>query len=156
MTTPTAASGGIPSIVHRLNPMVRRLLALGMPMGPNVLMTVRGRKTGKDYTFPIATLEASGREFLFSPFGEVNWVANLRAAGEMTLHRGRRDRRMRAFELTPEVAAPYLEEGMRAVLGMPIFGSMVAGWYGIDRRSTAEDYRAAARRHPGFEIEEIA
>lgn len=157
MTTPqAAASGDIPSIVHLLNPLVRRLLALGVPMGPNVLMTVRGRKSGKDYTFPVATLEASGRQFLFSPFGEVNWVANLRAAGEMTLHRRRRDQRMHAVELTPDVAAPYLEEGMRAVLGVPIFGSMVAGWYGIDRSSTTEDFLAAARQHPGFEVREIA
>jgi hypothetical protein len=29
---------------------------------------------------------------------------------------------------------------------------MIAGWYGIDRRSTTEDYRAAARRHPAFEL----
>jgi deazaflavin-dependent oxidoreductase (nitroreductase family) len=157
MTTPQAAApGGIPAIVHFFNPMVRRLLALGVPMGPNVLMTVRGRKSGKAYTFPVATLEADGREFLFSPFGEVNWVANLRVSGEATLRRGRRNRRMSAVELTPEVAAPILAEGMRPVMGMPMFGSMIAGWYGIDRNSTADDYLAAARRHPAFELRESA
>ena len=156
MTTHAAAPGGIPSIVRLFNPMVRRLLALGMPMGPNILMTVRGRKSGKDYTFPVATIEASGKEYLFSPFGEVSWVANLRAAGELTLRRGRRNRRMRAVELTPELAAPYLEEGMRSVIGVPLFGSMIAGWYGIDRSSTSQDFLAAARRHPAFELREIA
>jgi deazaflavin-dependent oxidoreductase (nitroreductase family) len=157
MTTPQAAApGGIPSIVTFFNPMVRRLLALGVPMGPNALMTVRGRNSGKDYTFPVATIEASGKEYLFSPFGEVNWVANLRAAGELTLRRGRRTRRMRAVELAPEIAAPYLEEGMRSVIGLPLFGSMITGWYGIDRRSTAEDFLAAARQHPAFELSEIA
>lgn len=155
MTTPTSAATGIPSIVNFFNPLVRRLLALGLPMGPNVLMTVRGRKSGKDYTFPVATLEADGREFLFSPFGEVNWVANLRASGEATLRRGRRNRRMRAVELAPEVAAPILEEGMRPVMGMPMFGSMIAGWYGIDRGSTSGDYLAAARLHPAFELREV-
>jgi deazaflavin-dependent oxidoreductase (nitroreductase family) len=157
MTTPRATTpGGIPSIVHFFNPMVRRLLALGLPMGPNVLMTVRGRKSGKAYTFPVATLEADGREFLFSPFGEVNWVANLRASGEATIRRGRRNRRMHAVELTPEGAAPILAEGMRPVMGMPMFGSMIAGWYGIDRNSTSEDYLAAARLHPAFELREAA
>jgi deazaflavin-dependent oxidoreductase (nitroreductase family) len=156
MTTPQAAApGGIPSIVTFFNPMVRRLLALGVPMGPNALMTVRGRKSGKDYTFPVATIEASGKEYLFSPFGEVNWVANLRAAGELTLRRGRRTRRLRAVELTPEIAAPYLEEGMRSVIGLPLFGSMITGWYGIDRHSTAEDFLAAAGQHPAFELSEI-
>ena len=156
MTTPQTATSGIPSIVHFFNPLVRRLLALGLPMGPNVLMTVRGRKSGKDYTFPVATLEAGGRQFLFSPFGEVNWVANLRASGEATIRRGRRNRRMRAVELSPGVAAPFLAEGMRPVMGMPMFGSMIAGWYGIDRSSTPEDYLAAARLHPAFELSEIA
>jgi deazaflavin-dependent oxidoreductase (nitroreductase family) len=156
MTTPQTAASGVPPIVHFFNPLVRRLLALGLPMGPNVLMTVRGRKSGKAYTFPVATLEAGGREFLFSPFGEVNWVANLRASGEATIRRGRRDRRMRAVELSPEVAAPFLAEGMRPVMGMPMFGSMIASWYGIDRRSTPEDYLAAARLHPAFALNEIA
>lgn len=157
MTTPqTAAPFRIPAIVHLFNPLVRSLLALGMPMGPNVLMTVRGRKSGKPYTFPVATLEASGREFLFSPFGEVSWVANLRVSGQATLRHGRRHRVMTAVELRPEVAAPFLEEGMRPVLGVPVFGSMIAGWYGIDRDSTAEDYLAAVRQHPAFELREVA
>ena len=153
MTTPTTAAPlPIPSIVQRLNPLVRRLLALGMPMGPNVLMTVRGRKTGKAYTFPVATLEVDGREYLFSPFGEVSWVHNLRASGEATIRRGRRDRRMTAVEITPEAAAVKLEAGLRPVMGMPVFGSMIAGWYGVDKGSTKADYLAAAQAHPAFEL----
>jgi len=155
MTTPEAAAPRpIPSIVHFFNPMVRRLLAIGVPMGPNVLMTVRGRKSGKAYTFPVATLEVEGREYLFSPFGEVQWVANLRASGEAIVRRGRTDRRMTAVELTPEAAAPKLEAGMKPVMGMPMFGSLIAGWYGVDRNSTSEDYLAAARLHPAFELRE--
>src|SRR5688572_4864888 len=116
MTSPTTVPPlPIPSIVHRLNPLVRRLLAIGMPMGPNVLMTVRGRKSGKAYTFPVATLAVDGREYLFSPFGEVNWVHNLRASGTATIRRGRRDRPMTAVELAPDVAAPILEAGLRPV-----------------------------------------
>lgn len=153
MTTPTTVAPlPIPSIVHRLNPLVRRLLAIGVPMGPNVLMTVRGRKSGKAYTFPVATLAVDGREFLFSPFGEVSWVHNLRASGEATIRRGRREHRMTALELAPDVAATRLEAGLRPVLGMPLFGSMIAGWYGIDRGSTRDDYLVAARQHPGFEL----
>jgi len=156
MTTPQATvSHPIPSIVTRLNPIVRRLLALGVPMGPNVLLTVRGRKSGKAYTFPVATLDVDGREYLFSPFGEVQWVHNLRASGEAIIRRGRHDRSVRATELAPQDAAPFLEAGLKPVIGMPIFGSIIAGWYGIDRRSTAEDYLESARRHPAFALTEI-
>ena len=151
-TPPAAAPRPIPWIVHFLDPLVRRLLALGVPMGPNVLMTVQGRKSGKAYTFPVATLEVDGREFLFSPFGEVNWVHNLRASGEATIRRGRRDRRMTAVELSPDMAAPFLEAGLKPVMGMPVFGSMIAGWYEVDRSSTKEDYLASAHRHPAFEL----
>jgi deazaflavin-dependent oxidoreductase (nitroreductase family) len=160
MTTPHTADAPraprIPSIVGFFNPMVRRLLGLGLPMGPNVLMSVRGRKSGKLYTFPVAILEADGRQFLFSPFGEGSWVHNLRASGEAIIRRGRTDHRMTAAELTPEVAAPFLEAGMQPVMGAPMFGSMIAGWYGLDRTSTTADYLESARRHPAFELTEVA
>jgi deazaflavin-dependent oxidoreductase (nitroreductase family) len=156
MTTPhVVAARPVPSIVNRLNPLVRWLLGLGLPMGPNVLMTVRGRKSGKPYTFPVATLGVDGREYLFSPFGEVQWVRNLRASGEATIRRGRRDHRMRAVELAPEDAAPFLRAGLEPIMGMPLFGSMIAGWYEVDRSSTPEDYLASARRHPAFALIEI-
>jgi deazaflavin-dependent oxidoreductase (nitroreductase family) len=155
-TTDSPNQFPIPPIVSRLTPLVRRLLALGIPMGPNVLMTVRGRKSGHPYSIPVAILETGGRQFLFSPFGEVNWVHNLRASGEAVIRRGRTNHRMTAVELTPEVAAPFLEAGMKPVLGTPVFGSMIAGWYGLDRTSTTEDYLAAARQHPGFELRAAA
>jgi deazaflavin-dependent oxidoreductase (nitroreductase family) len=153
MTTPqAAASPRIPSMVNLFNPVVRRLLALGLPMGPNVLVTIRGRKSGELRTFPVAVLETDGRTLLFSSFGEVNWVRNLRAAGELKLRRGRRDQAMTAVELTPEEAAPLLEAAVLPAISMPVFGSMIKSWYGVDRDSTREDYLAAARRHPGFEL----
>ncbi|HEX2754087.1 MAG TPA: hypothetical protein VHM48_01415 [Candidatus Limnocylindrales bacterium] len=45
--------------------------------------------------------------------------------------------------------------GVRPVLGAPVFGSMISGWYGINRSSTAADYLAAARRHPAFELRPV-
>lgn len=41
------------------------------------------------------------------------------------------------------------------MIGAPLFGSMLAGWYGVDRDSTAADYLAAARHHPAFELREV-
>ncbi len=148
----TTATPHIPTIVRRLNPLVRRLLRLGMPMGPNVLLTVRGRKSGLERTFPVAILEVGEGTYVFSPFGEVDWVRNLRAAGVAEIRRGRRTTAMTARELAPGDAAPLLEAGLRDAMGMPLVGPMIAGWYGIDRASTAEDFLAAARRHPGFEL----
>jgi deazaflavin-dependent oxidoreductase (nitroreductase family) len=147
-----ATHDAVPSIVRRLNPLVVRLLRLGVPMGPNVLITVRGRRTGQLRTFPVATLEADGRQYLFSPFGEVAWVHNLRADERATIGRGRRRTAVHAIELSQDTAARQLEAGLRSVLRVPLLGTMIAGWYGITARSTAADYLEAARRHPGFEL----
>ncbi len=154
MTTSKTAPGpaSAPGFVLRTNPLVLRALRLGLPMGPNVLLTVRGRKTGLPRTFPVAILKSDGREYLFSAFGEVSWVHNLRADWTATIRHGRRTRTVTATELEPHEAAVVLEMGLRSIMRVPILGSMIAGWYGIERRSTRDDYLAAAGRHPAFEL----
>jgi deazaflavin-dependent oxidoreductase (nitroreductase family) len=156
MHATTPAILPIPSIVHRLQPIVMASLRLGLPMGPNVLMTVRGRKSGVPRTVPVAILRADGRDVVFSPFGEVAWVHNLRAAGRAEIRRGRRRREVTAVQLAHEEAARYLEIGLREFLGVPVIGPMVAGWYGITRASTSDDYAAAASRHPAFALTDAA
>jgi deazaflavin-dependent oxidoreductase (nitroreductase family) len=69
--------------------MVERLLRLGVKMGPMILLTVRGRKSGQPRTTPVAMTEHDGKRYLVGTFGDVNWVRNLRAAGEATLRSGR-------------------------------------------------------------------
>src|SRR5919197_2808250 len=70
--------------------IITTLLRIGLPVGPAVLLSVRGRKSGKFYTIPVALVEHSGTRWLVAAFGEVNWVRNLRAAGQAQLTRGRR------------------------------------------------------------------
>ena len=153
MTTPTStARPPVPGLVERLNPLVLRLLRLGLPMGPNVLLTVRGRKTGALRTVPVAVLEADGREVVFAAFGEVPWVHNLRAAGTATIRSGRRGTDGASGRDRPGRGGCILEAGLRPVLRVPLLGTMIAGWYGIDRRSTPADYLESARRHPAFEL----
>jgi len=153
----TPGARPIPTIVQALSPLVRRLLRIGMPMGDNALLTVRGRTSGEPRTFPITILEADGRRYVFAAFGEVNWVRNLRAAGgAATLAQGRNRQPITALELTPDEAAPILRTGLTAALKIPMFGSMIGGWYGLTARSSPEDYQAAARAHAGFELRPAA
>jgi deazaflavin-dependent oxidoreductase (nitroreductase family) len=150
MHVASSATTPIPSIVHRLQPLVTAALRAGIPMGPNVLMVVRGRKSGQPRTVPVAVLHADGRDVVFSPFGEVAWVHNLRAAGRAELRRGRHRRPVTAVPMPPDEAARALEVGLGEFMGVPVIGPMVAGWYGITRSSTSEDYALAARSHPAF------
>jgi deazaflavin-dependent oxidoreductase (nitroreductase family) len=154
-SVPAATPTRIPGFVERSRSLVTRLLRLGLPMGPNVLMTVVGRKSGLPRTVPVAILKADGREVVFAAFGQRAWVHNLRAAGTATIQRGRRRRTVRAVELDPETAARVLAAGIPSVVRVPIVGPMIAGWYGLDRSSTAADYAESAHLHPAFELHDV-
>ena len=79
------ADAGAPRWVKMFNPITRPLLAAGVPLGPNGLLTVLGRKSGEPRTTPLAIIEASGRRWVWSPWGDVQWVRNLRAAERGTI-----------------------------------------------------------------------
>jgi deazaflavin-dependent oxidoreductase (nitroreductase family) len=152
-TIETAGPNGVPAIVPILNPLIRRLLRIGMPMGPNILLTVRGRTSGEPRTFPVTLMEANGRQYVFATFGETNWVRNLRASGQAIVRRGRHERAVVAYELTPEEAAPVLRVALDRFLNSPA-RPLIRRWYELDDDSTPEDYLREARRHAGFELTE--
>ena len=127
--------------MHRLDPLVQAALRAACRWGPNVLLTVRGRKSGVPRTVPVAIVREGDAEYLFSPFGEVAWVHNLRAAGTAEIGRGRRRRTVDAREITPAEAAPHLEAALRSMLRVPGLGSMIAGWYGITEGVNARGLR---------------
>lgn len=146
-----AVQSRVPSFVPVFNPIARRLLRVGPLLGPNALLTVRGRKTGQPRTTPVALVEVGGRRWIAGTFGEVNWVRNLRAAGEATLTVGRRVERVHAVELGrteagsfyADVLGPYIR---RTPLGRWLLGSL------LHARDILDDPRGAAERHPVFEL----
>lgn len=96
--------------VRLSNWLVAKLLRAGVKMGPMVLLTVRGRKSGQPRTTPVAMGEHDGKRYIVGTFGAVNWVRNLRAAGEATLTRGRRVENISVVELSPAEAARLLKQ----------------------------------------------
>src|SRR5207245_10863998 len=108
----------------------RRLMGAGVPMGPNALLTVRGRRTGTPRTTPVAVMEVKGRRWVIGTFGDVNWVRNLRAAGEGSLRIGPRQRPLRAVELTPAERADFFRNTLgpyvrRVPLGTFLIGTLL-------------------------------
>src|SRR6266571_810384 len=84
-----------PWFVHVGNILTTTLLRAGVKLvGPGnypmYLLTVRGRTSGQPRTIPIVIIQQNGKRYLASPYGIVDWVRNLRAAGEAILTRGRR------------------------------------------------------------------
>lgn len=141
-----------PSLVHLVNPLIRRLLGIGLPFGPNVLLTVVGRTSGVPRTFPVAILELDGRRYVQSPFGEVNWVRNLRADGAALVSRGDSSESVEAVELTPEAAGPVLRDALAPYLRWRIGAFVIGRYFHVRPDSPIEDYVAVARQHPMFEL----
>lgn len=119
---------------------------VGFGRYPMYLLTVRGRKSGQPRTVPLVILERNGRRYLASPYGIVNWVRNLRAAGEATLTRGRRSEAVTAKELPIDEAALVLREDVRA-------GNPFARYFGVTASSPLEEFERAAASHPLFVLE---
>jgi deazaflavin-dependent oxidoreductase (nitroreductase family) len=62
---------------HLANPLAMRLSARGV-----ATLTVVGRRTGEPRRVPVIPVEVAQRRYLVSPYGESDWVRNLRAAGQ--------------------------------------------------------------------------
>jgi deazaflavin-dependent oxidoreductase (nitroreductase family) len=149
----TKSEARVPSLVGFFNPIAQRLLGVGVPMGPNALITVRGRKSGEPRTTPVAVVEIDGRRWVIGTFGQTNWVRNLRAAGEATLTIGKRQESVTASELSAPEAAAFLSEVLapfirRIPLGL---GSWMIGSV-LGARDILDDPVEAAPRHPVFEL----
>ena len=139
----------LPWFVPYFNHIARTLLAAGVPMGPNVLITVRGRKSGLPRTTPLTMVEFSGKRWLMAPFGEVNWVRNLRAAGQATITVGRRKEEVTAVELGPTEAVEFF----RDVLHPRVQRTRVGAWIvrHVDQVDLDHPVEAAQGR-PVFEL----
>lgn len=142
----------VPALIPLLNPLIRRLLGAGLPFGPNVLLTVRGRTSGRPHTFPVAILELEGRRYVQSPFGQVNWVRNLRADGAATITRRGHHEAVEAVEMPPESAGPILRDALAPYVRWRVGAALVGRFFNLRADSTVADYVAEARRHPMFEL----
>jgi deazaflavin-dependent oxidoreductase (nitroreductase family) len=128
------------------NVVVRALLALGVKAGANTVITVPGRKTGRFQSTPITILELDGQRYIQSPFGQVNWVRNLRAAGRARLSFGRRSENVAVRELTPEQAAPVLKSMLTRA---PQF---IRDYFAVTPESSLDDFARDAPNHALFVV----
>jgi deazaflavin-dependent oxidoreductase (nitroreductase family) len=129
-----------------INRLIRGLLRLGVPLPHTYILSVRGRKSGRMYSTPVTLIEDNGARWLVAPYGEVSWVKNARASGEVTLRRGRRTETVKLVELAPEEAAPILK---RYLIRIPV----VRPFFDVTPHSIDQEFVGEASRHPVFRIE---
>lgn len=148
----TSPSGHAPRHVRLFGRFLELLLKAGVPLGYNRLVTIRGRKSGLPRTTAIAVLEVSGRRWVWAPWGDVQWVRNLRAAGRATIAVHGRDEEVRSTELDPTERVGFF----RDVLGPFARGIPFGVWFirivdGVDVR----DPVAAAEGRRVFELHPV-
>ena len=134
----------VPSFVRLANYLTTTLLRAGMKPGNMALLTVRGRKSGLPRTTPVALIEHDGQRWLIAAFGEVDWVRNLRAAGEASLKRGRRPKHILVKELSAEEAAPILKKSFTEAPGFLLKN------FDATPESPLKDFEREALNHPVF------
>ena len=150
-----ATAKNIPQFVRFGNVVTATLLRAGVKLVgpflifgnyPMYLVTVRGRKSGLPRTTPIATIVRNGKRYISTPYGIVDWVRNLRAAGEAVLTRGRRSETVSARELAESEAALLLREEVLA-------NNPFTRGYGVTRDSSLAEFERAVADHPMFALE---
>ena len=127
------------------NRLVRLLLKLGLMPGPTYLLTVPGQRTGRPLSTPVTLVEDGNTRWLVAPYGDVAWVRNARAAGRITLSRGKRSETLPIRELSPTEAAPVLR---RYITRVPI----TRPYFDAKPDSPLAAFIAEAPRHPVFHL----
>jgi len=128
-----------------VNRVIRALLRLGVSPPHTYLLTVRGRKSGQSYSTPVTLVEENDERWLVAPYGEVGWVRNARATGQVTVSRGRKSETVEIIELGSEDAAPVLKKYLTRV-------PVVRPFFNVTPRSSLRDFVGEASRHPVFRI----
>ena len=138
-----------PTALRRaINSAVRPLAKRGLAGRHVYVLAVRGRKTNRRYETPVTLIE-DGDRWLVAPYGEVNWVQNARAAGEVELTRARGTETLRIEEAPAEQAAPVLKRYLEAV-------AVVRPFFDVKPDSSIEEFTREAPRHPVFRLTQRA
>ena len=129
-----------------MNAVIGSLTRFGLAGRHTYILTVRGRKTGRAYSTPVRLIE-DGERWLVAPYGEVGWVRNARAAGEVEISRSGRSQVMQIVEVEPEQAAPVLKQYLKSV-------PVVRPFFDVKPGSPIEEFVSEAPRHPVFRLTE--
>jgi hypothetical protein len=96
-------------------------------------------------------MTVDGHRYVVGGLPGADWVANVRAAGEATLHQGRSTTRVRMVELPAEAAAPLLRQFPVLV---PTGVSFIRN-AGLVTGPNPDEFEALAGRIPVFRFDPI-
>jgi deazaflavin-dependent oxidoreductase (nitroreductase family) len=133
--------------------LLRAGLRVGIHLGPMMMLTVRGHRSGVPRTNPVDLWTGGGRSFLVATHtSTAAWVRNLRAAGDGVLWRGRRRWTFTATELTPAAGAAVIGDVLVPRMRRPVAGFVLRQTVPVPAGATQFDLIEIARSHPVFEV----
>jgi deazaflavin-dependent oxidoreductase (nitroreductase family) len=139
MTAQTDGAARAPRHVTLFSPVAKALLAARVPLGFNGLITITGRKSGLPRTTPVAIITYQGRRWVWCPWGEVNWVRNLRAAGGATITVRGREEDVSATELDPTERVTFFRDVLGPVAqALPFGKAFIRTVDGVDIEKPSE------------------
>src|ERR1700736_5197495 len=132
-----------------LKPMNKIMMAaqkLGIPTGPAM-----GR-SGPPPSTPMTPFTYDGKLYTVAGYPGSDWPRNARAAGEGTLSRGRKSRRVKIVELSADEARPVLRE---FPVQVPV-GVGVAKRSGMVVDGTPDEFEALAGQLAVFRFDPVS
>lgn len=129
-----------PRYLKPMNRIVKAMQRLGIRTGPAMILTVRGRKTGRPRSTPMTPFTYRGDMYTVAGYPGADWAANARAAGTGTLSRGRKSQEVTIVELDAEESRPVLREFPAQV---PV-GVGFAKRSGLVRDGTPDEFESLA------------
>ena len=137
---------------YRLTPGTRivnwvfsRMTRAGIGASYRYVLTVRGRTTGRPRSTPVDVIETADHRWLVAAYGVSGWVLNARAAGEVTLSRGRSSRRYTVTEPAPQDAVPVLRRYITEI-------RVTRPYFDAAPDSPDDVIEAELPRHPVFQL----
>jgi deazaflavin-dependent oxidoreductase (nitroreductase family) len=124
-----------------VNGLSRTLTRLGLGASYRHILMVPGRKTGRLYSTPVDVIEVGGQRWLVAGYGPASWVANARAAGEVTLSRGRRSDCFGVEDTAAAAAVPVLRKHIDEI-------RVTRPYFDANHDSPDEKIAAELPRHP--------
>jgi deazaflavin-dependent oxidoreductase (nitroreductase family) len=138
-----------PRYLKPMNKVMMAVQRLGIPTGPAYVLTVPGRKSGRQRSTPMTPFESNGGLHVVAGYPGADWAANARAAGTGMLSRGRRSREVKIVELGAEESKPVLRD---FALKVPV-GVAFAKRSGMVRDGTPDEFEALAGRVAVFRFD---
>jgi hypothetical protein len=111
-----------------------------------VTLEVRGRRTGRVISLPLAVADYQGERYLVAMLGEgSSWVRNVRAAGGRAVLRHGRREVVRLEEVDPAARPPILRRYLAVAPG-------ARPHIPVDRHAPVEDFEPIAAQFPVFRV----